>query len=561
MYNPNFDMLRHDAASMNMFSTNENVMYIMQPRSFGNQCIRPIRYHIDDRHISRVADTIHAGAGVLHGNKSAGLNTLSDLIAGEVVMPSESAVVMRAGHINEMHSFILIINNERSRVPIHSNLITTTSMNVPSILGMNRAFYFGYIIGDPYTYNGANPVLNMNAAIQITHKTLLTKTPMIGNGGYSDAPNVTANVDVVPTGLTTNLASDPNLVENTPFSISSMASVNESNCSVLSPNAFSIKARSRPLTIGSNIITPSGNLKTIFNGVYNSIQSAQMDSSRYNSGYMADITDTTSSSFDRLTTSLQNVDPMNHMGLNEGEVTTFAHINDRYNPKVVVINFNRSNYYDCQDQELNTNRSILSSFLMQVMPAVFGDFGIVDVSFQYDSSVLDAVNPLIVGGAWNQHPSILANNFQLALLEIKRTVFDGIVKTCGHFHIDVHIGIGTISRCVLNFYDWNEVVREPFEVPTIFGGMLSSALADNSLVAHNALQLAELYDNVVTPVTGQKTITNNAPYDNGNQYVDYSNYNPNITPGYTHQLPNPQYPAENNGLPSPNTGSGIVYSR
>jgi len=511
-YNPN-DHLLQVAGQSNARA----VLFLFSPmqRSFADQAHRPVTYLMND-------DAWHLAREVAHRANIGGQPRA--LVDGAVyrpdmlgaVMPAESpTAIIGLSHLSGNWKFMLVINGG------------TAPQNQASIWNRNnqgREIYFGYCIDEPInpmTLGMSEPTVNNDAKLVITHKSFIQVLPTIGATAQVPRVQTMFDVDIVPPDSLRNIVSGP-MQLNDPLNLCRNAEITTAeglSFAIPQPIAANdLAMQPRPIPIDSMMHNPQDNLASLMhaailgNAKLTSDKALNRDSPFDGNHTRGDVLSESMENY------FQSGTAAVRSGLNPETLYTLGMIRQQYAPDVVPIGFDRTTMFSPYDQSTRSANAVFASLLCSAIPPLLMQAQILHFAFQYqtrnyqnnhpDNWAIHSVQTAIpMDGATQQY------KVQAVMHLLMQGLFRMMKETRGDFEVAGTFGVANVSHCYINFYCDNNQMVDPYEVPTIFGGMTSTLIADHNTTMHNTQQYSKLLTAMVASEVNESIpeMYNNAP--------------------------------------------------
>jgi hypothetical protein len=479
----------------------DNVLFLFAPRAFAPQARRSLTYNFDDRFVNDAYNTLSQSQ--MRGTSAATAihRIMSSQHAASAVVPTGEGIVTRLDEFSDRWTFILVVNNER---PKFETGPATLLQNARA----NRAIYIGICLDEPVnpmTVHLTNPTLNMNALLQVTHRTQIHQMGSYGPNGAGPARYSTvADVDIVNPQLVKNVTGgNQSLFRGTPDHLLKTTSGGwdeDGNMSFIDTDLDSAAIRPGQASYGINTImsNPHSNLRTIISGISQSEETIIADR-RLGAMSTSALPDNLGAAgnddywSETLRAHLQSAASTRiDMGLSETEIVTMETIKHRYAPETYPVTYDKATMYGSADQAPATARNAYSSMIMQAAPAILAQTGLTEISCQFDTHldwhVINDVGPLASGSFDQSHQAGVS--FMTAF---RAQVIEPIKIIRGDFRLTLVLQAMGVSNCLLHFLD-DPYDGEVFEVPSILGGFNTNMITNDVTRTHNAGNVATLKD-------------------------------------------------------------------
>lgn len=506
-------------------------MWIFTPRNMTAQAVRPLAYQFDDQFINQTA---HAMMKADKTKDSTDLNRLlnSPLMAETVRPEYDRFNYVALDKFSDRYTFVMAISNAGN---LRSNLLIST--NAPG--SISRTLYYGYFLGEPYNtvFHGSDPTFNFMAPMIITHKTVINQaTSYLPSGSQTQYNTVVDASIVTPQELA--LITDPtrpahmqtpNVLYDTMDATSARHNGGVMWDTIGSETEVVNQAGQQAIAGALNV--PVRHMNRIIKSVAAVNAGISADSKLGplsgggGTGFFADeVTH-------RMSEQLRAISGISqYTELQENQLYTLGDIDRMYNPEVVIIQQPQHTLHGAQDQSIISVANQYNSLLTMVVPMILGAAGLSHLMFSYDSYG-DGFEPKFtswaVGSAVPMTEQEKLDRVAAVMHELKNGVFAQMLKR-DHFTLHMNADTATMTQVTLNFACDNHKVVEPFEVPSVMGGLLTPLVADADVFARNGHELHNLV-NILTGAGGVDKAT--VPVEYQNQFVSGINRYDNAVAG------------------------------
>lgn len=371
------------------------------------------------------------------------------------------------------------------------------------LMSSGRSLYFGYTLDEPLSLLTGSPTPNPNAILFITHRTHVRTSSVYGHAGNEMKVDVLGDVDyVVPKHATQTTMINPTIGQglyvNEPGFLVKHTEIVPGGLPITQmSDAGCVTAATNP--IGMNTWHQIPALMTDFI-TRNVIAVTQQANTERNAPAAFPAMSTATFAFEGvmagLETKLSHNDPFKGLASPRAEETmTLGQFVQRTGVTVLPPSQGDSaQYYNPVDQRLNSESNRWSSFLAATIPSVMSMFGILSLSFQYDSHhdrmshgqgfKIQECFPL------TPMPNELAVTKAMAACDVlRRDIFSVLTDAQGDFTVTAAVVIGDVSRILLHFWCDTQHTACPFEVPTIMGGLTNPLIANAALTSTSAANM------------------------------------------------------------------------
>ena len=489
--------------SNNIGSTASAVMWIISPRRYSMQMKRPLSYNFSGQFIDQADSAIHK---MSESQNPSGINAMvSSPQWLKSIFPNSAGHTINLDPLANSWTFLLIVNNDKSLAG-GSGLVRSMSDN--------QHLYYGFFIDEPVNtmMHFGKTSFNPNAVMMITHKTLINKTPTASSYGQTHNISIMADTDVVHPHIMRHLTSTPTLMSR-PEELFPAVNGQGDDVIVMQSESMLLANQANPILVGSQLSIPHEHVSKILKGVANARGSLYAAASADQSWAMHE-SSALSIGRDNFNTLVeQNITDqsrLTEMGLSIGKSVLFNDIISRYNPKIEVARQDLLPRYSPIDQQTTSARTIFSSMLTTVVPALMVEFKLVEIAFYYDSyhqtlRLFEEVPPAPIVPMHAEIVKTLVMGFNHRLVN---EVLPILKLNHGDFVLQMNCSASSVTHITLNFLDDAIRTNEVFEVPTIFGGLNSSLISTAPVFDHNARELNHLISSLTDTPTDQQPALN-----------------------------------------------------
>lgn len=457
--------------------TSSAVLHLFSPRMFSNQGKRPLAYKFDGNFVDVAVDAVSHKAASQNGIRIDALvrnpNYMGALLP--TFMPDHTINMQPLAHL---WTFMLIVNNDK-----------TGSGGITRAMSDNLQLYYGYFMDEP-----VNPLshmgrltINPNAALMITHKTIVNKSSQTGAYGVAARLDTVADIDVVPTQSMAALT-NADIVSMLPEHLySNVAADVNNNIVIMHDESRLFSNMNGPLDVHSRMMVPRNNIKKVLDSVadaQSSIQAYSFEGSRIDLGY-----DTFNGLVEQ---NLQDTARTVDLGLPTNMLLTFNSIMQRYNPKINRIDLPHQPRYHIQDQNVGSAKNVFSSMLATILPVIMADFVLAQISFRYNSYVNQGEGAFEWYGIApiTPMPEVeLKQRINSLMFRLKSEIFSILKLQHGDFDLNINCDSTSVTYINLNFYSDTVASPEIYEVPTLLGGFNNSLVGTTAMADSNSQQI------------------------------------------------------------------------
>ena len=501
MYDPNRALV-----SVAQQSQGRAVLFLFQPltRPFTDQAHRPLTYRMTEDIFNAAHEAAHrVNMGMPQRKAVDTVVNRSDTMAA--IVPSfDPTVRIGLSNLSATWKFMLVINGDYTP----PDQVSTWGRD-----NAGREIYFGYCLEEPInpmTLHMSQPTLNPDARLNITHKSVIQCYP--AHSAQASIPRFVtmSDADLIDPLVATALSS-AQLQVSDPLHLSQNADVTSGQGGVIyaipqPAAANNLSNLITPVIVDTRMQNPQDNLATLMNaailanGKLNSDQQFGRDNPFTSNLSRGDVVSESMESHFQSSTST-----ILHGNLRPDVPHTLGQICQRYHPEVFPYTSDRSVMFSPFDQSQRSLSTVFCSLLCSAIPPLLMQLQILHFAFQYESRSYDHNQP----DAWMIHSvqsavsmpnELLMQKTQAIMHTLKTGLFRMMLEAKGDFAVHGSFGAANVSHCYINFHCDRERMVDPFEVPTIFGGLTSSLLADTNTTFQNTAQ----YSLLLNAMTGSE---------------------------------------------------------
>ena len=494
----------YTASQPGMYMSGDHAtLFLFQPNRahpLGVQAHRPLLYHFDETFASRIYDVTEAtrmSTGASH--KDLVRQVLTSPQARASIVPSaEPDAYMNFAGLNDYWRFVLILNQPKAP--------NFGGASMFSNLTKHRVIITGFCLDDPLSpYTQA---LNPNAPLMVTHKTVFEMSSVQNPMGVSST-NLSARYDanVVNHG-TTQFSSDPGLFYTDPASAYDGTYDTGDGMTLAYPGAqqkVGYQQQNKP--IQTALENPTAHLRQLVGRVVatkREVTDAPHLASLYGDSHIQLPQQGLENFRDVFSRNLSRHDnAASLLGPNENEVITLGSIDAQYNPVVTPIYSDQTGMFGVSDQMALSARNIYSSMLAAAIPTILVSQAMARLDFKFTSNYRndDPLTPYYLEiytsvPAYPMDSQSQTRRVQTIIDELYRTVFRSLYEARREFTVSISVDMGGLTHINLHFFDDTERFLEPYEHPTVVGGMLTPLMGNSRILSHNSSELTALVDSL-----------------------------------------------------------------
>ena len=461
------------------------VLWIMPPRFYSNQFKRPALYNFTQGFIEQADEAVAKWSQQTNptGIRSMAANPM--WLQG--IYPSTKGHLIKTARLSGIWTFMMVVNNDN-----------TSFGGTQRTTGENQTLYFGHFIGEPMnTVSHGRTTYNDAALMTFTHKTLVNRTRPVGTHGVYPQFQPMADVDIVNRNLVGALTA-----QNEHFSLLRpedlyVATSDDYNPVIMRCESSLLEKNGDPIPLETNLAIPRNNIEKVLFAVAKARGDLANDSL---SGRRSNLVIGRDAYRDQVEQNLRSNNHLVDMGLQVHKSYTLGDIMQIYNPSIPEPP--PQDYqprYTPLDQTVTSARTIFSSMMTSVVPAIMAEFMILEIAFDYDSytgqfKLFDETPFAMV----IDMPEMMKRKYVEGFIyKLVNEVLPGPVANHGHFVLQMQCSCGGVSHININFLDDYTRTSEVFEVPTILGGLNSPLVGNDEAFRHNAGQLGGLINSLV----------------------------------------------------------------
>lgn len=493
------------------FSPNTARLYLFSPRKLPTQVLRPHRYNFTPDFV----DSISSGSNEYYNNVS---NFISPS-GGPVIQPDTIGMVMNTSMLDQMWSFVLIIDKA-----------ATAGYNNLQGVGGTRQIMIGYVSSYDEPYNRMTGTVNPNAILNFTNNTTVRMVNRYGAPGKGEGMYLSNHVDYmnettaqqysVPTYLMT-----PQELLN-PYPGQGVDMIDCSNMVIDNVRAKTTRDGkqiiSGSMSVDADLKSPVNHMSRLTGELENAVSMAVSNEEMMNNMSLTGKNTSLENRGMRAKMYLKNNVPGMRNLVTMGEIEpsipiTIGELDQRFEHALVVQPFELppTSQWDVNPQENTTTKNIMSSFATMALSSITVNCGIAHIAFRYASWVKGGMD---INSGWeilgcSMLMQVNDPNAQLRRLnEFKNLceahIFTILKQFSGDFDIMAYVNVGGEILVDLNFLDYHPATNGVgfYETNTRLGGMMNPMIADINVMTHNAASLNQLADTYIAKELGLSAI-------------------------------------------------------
>lgn len=475
-----------------------SVLFLFQPlaRPFTDQLHRPLTYRLSDEVLTAAHVAAHRVENQGKSPRAAVESVLAAPYALDAMMPSFDPMArIGLSNLSNTWKFLFVTNGFQS---------TPEKMTPWAQGNAGRELYFGYFVDEPInptTLHMAQPTLNHDAKMVITHKSVIHST--VAHTPQASIPRFHTLMDAAMLDpMTMTALSDRPLQVNDPLHLSQNTEMQSGGAGVhyAIPQpvaANDLSYQSVPIAIDASLQNPQENLRTLMNAAIAANSKVQTDrqfgrNTAFEDNYTHD--DIISESMEGY---FQSASAAANFGLRPDQAHTLGMLWQIYQPQVFPVASDRSVLFSPADQSRRHASTVFCALLSSAIPPLLMQAQILHLAFQYESRSYDRNQPQVwtiysVQAAVPMPDEILHRKVQAVMQELEQGLFRGMVQQRGDFAVHGSFGVANVTHCYVNFHCDTERMVDPYEVPSVLGGLTTSLVADSNTTFQNSAQYAQL---------------------------------------------------------------------
>lgn len=193
------------------------------------------------------------------------------------------------------------------------------------------------------------------------------------------------------------------------------------------------------------------------------------------------------------------------LGPNENETKLLGALDAEYGNglKVQVVNSDQTGAFDVLDQSINMYQNVANSLIAAAAPSAMASAALARLDFRFTSMYAknDPLMPyqfdcLFVIPFMPMQQNLLNQRVSAVIGELYRGVFRSVYEGANQtdFSLTASIDLGGLTNLNLHIHDGSPKIREPYQHPTVYGGMNTPLIGTAPMCAHNSSQIASFVD-------------------------------------------------------------------
>lgn len=472
-------------------------LYVYSPVLVPTQVLRPYQYNFTNNLIDALSSSTSNLSAVV-------ANPDSRQLAEDVhkaVLPDPNGFILDTSVLNGQWSFVLIVDN------VENAYGSRTQATGPVF----RTITCGYCSEEPI--DPLTNTINPNAILTFTKTDTIIIKPMIGNWGLVNQSMLTSDASVVDDRV--QQLTSTQLYNGTPYYLTTGAIRDRITNDLIhqpGPASFSnIGKGNGSATISNNLNIPSCVIKDIASSIDTAVDHAKsVGNSSASILLPSSMDDPVDVALDSLETNMPGYNVTTTRGcLDTSLPMSMSQLASTY-PEMEVIpsKLPLTNMWSCSPQDRQTKRNMCSSMLSSALPSIAVSFGLLSISFRYDSytpssQITSLNNGIFYPMEWSTATEC-TDKAQADAVNLFRDHFVSnmvpVIRSIGgefslHCILDT-FGLVLIDLLFLDEVDFN-AGEAWYETSGKLAGFLNPAIVDGNSFASNATQLLCLKENVV----------------------------------------------------------------
>lgn len=454
------------------------VMYLFSPRIFSDQAKRPFMYNFDGNFTQAAVDAVQYHAQ--HRDSSRIVAMVSNpQYTGSMMPTSHPDHMLSLRTISHQWTFMLVVNNDK-----------TSPEGITRSMADNLQLYYGYFLDEPINpnFHMGRVTYNPTAQLVVTHKTIVNKTPWMGQYGQGSRLDTAANLDIIPTRSMGYMLDRPTTLIRPQELYGSVSVDMEGRPIVMHDDSTFLQNMEQSVDIQSKLSVPKTNIKKVLDAVattHGSLVSGDLDGtvSLFSDGIYESL----------LAQNLQDgvANASINIGLPSNVLINMDFVVRRYNPELKPLPMEHQPQYAQKDQAAPTASNVFSSLLSSIVPPILTDLILAELTFSYNSYA-DAPTIHSYATLTPMAPQDAVERVHSALHRLRAEVFPILRAQRGEFDLNMSCDTSNATRVVLNFMDDTIRHADAFEVPTMLGGLNSPMIASADVATTNSGELGRL---------------------------------------------------------------------
>lgn len=504
------------------------IIFVFEPfqNSIGDVAHRSNQYSFDENFLNTMQQvTEETRRGTATESQIIGdLNTKINL--SDNMLPAYRPTWnIRTSALSMNWRFILMLTQNGGEMALGNTLVNTGGGTSA------RRIYTGFFTDEPFnplTFREHHRTLNPNAQLVITHKTVIgTATAYTQHGPRTDLASW-GSEDIVQPQILKDLIGGGMAGRNhinllTPESCLTNTQADEDGGAIITPGASNILEDRVATVIPDALDHTHRNVSHVIGGIVkyqDQMNARQNISGSQNIDYFEDafLNDGVHRNAFARHLSMRRTSKNNIYDLDENRPISIGEIDQMVNGRLEVMSYGirRPDYYETADQYETSMTNQYSHLIATVTVAIMNAASVNAMAFEYEImhapvTPLEKFIPYSAETAFNADTNMTLMKQKAVEVELRNTIFRTIYDSKGSFHVAVNANATGITSVSLSLIDQGIRCHAPFELPSMFGGIISPLLGDTEASTHNSEQIEGLFK-IATGANQPPQVSGHLPY-------------------------------------------------
>lgn len=497
------------------------VLFVFRPyqNQFEDVSLRPFSYNFDTNFLNDVQKVTETSTRTDMSASALLQNMKHQINFNDYIVPTPTAqLTFKASHLSLNHRFILMLTDDAKNLIMPNTAFSTGGNN------KQRRIYNGYFLDEPFTTGGfgMRKILNPNAQMVITHKTVVGMIGMSDQFGYREKLSTHVSDEIfnpeASLALTSvNVGGYGNQIHlMTPDNCLNDVDVTAEGDTFIAPSGYSDFNKQRDNTAVSSILEqPDHNVTHIVRGMIKHIDEQNNKNTMLGRS--------TSASFDDryVSDELARMSMRGHLAMRRGNLNSVfdldinacisaVDVDNLVNGTLQVeeIDLTRPMYYDTADQAEQSITNQFSSLISAVVIPILTGAGLDSMQFTYEITNIrgQIESDFRIANPMSNYPVgefEMANMIRAVQYELENGIFKTIFDQFGDFAVAVNACASGMTSVRLSLVGMGINNSVDFEFPSCMGGLVSPLIGDAASQSHNSESVESLFSIAL----GQRDVT------------------------------------------------------
>lgn len=438
------------------------MLFLYSPKQFGAQVIRPYMYNFNDN----MVDKLMSGPSMVESLRRTDVLNSPDI--AQAIRPEANGILLDTSVVSNAWTFLLCIDLAPKYM----------GGDIAALASPSRMICSGWCVDSPvleYSLNWAEPVINENCLLNITHHTFVNFMDAANAMGVIPQTSVRMNNDLVDSSIDmmapthdTYLMTPGDVIQNVHMDSGSLTRVTTEGTAALA------NVKDQAACIQSVLKSPMHHLKEIVHNLGSAIdlennqslstRSAMDNALGIDGDSLANVTTTFAANVPRATQM-----PYQQMAIDTTRPLAIGELHRMYpNIRVFPQVIHNTSQWDVIPQTEMSQKVVYSSMVSSAIGSIAAECGLIGVDFSYKSFV-SSMDISSVNDRWefrnafltvpNPDPAIAARQLEAAVtkfkVNIETSLFPVLKAASGDFELHARYDVSTETIVDLHFNDYS----------------------------------------------------------------------------------------------------------